>query len=80
MYSGIILADFHEMHFKKSHRKQKCFCIFLQSTHQVDTKNVVQCYKDFFGNFNALKTNCVWCMSLKVTSLEQLSVAEFRDE
>ena len=32
--------------------------IFLQSTHQVDRKNGVECYKDFFGYFNALKTNC----------------------
>jgi hypothetical protein len=44
---------------KKSHReKKKNFCIFFQSTHQVDMKNGVECYKDFFGYFNALKTNC----------------------
>ena len=33
------------------------FCIFLQSTHQVGMKNVVKCYKEFFGHFNALKTH-----------------------
>ena len=31
------------------------FCIFLQSTHQVDMKNVVECWKDFFAYFNALE-------------------------
>ena len=34
-------------------------CIFFQSTHQVNMKNFVKCYKDFFGYFNALKTHCV---------------------
>ena len=38
--------------------KKIFFCIFLQSTHQVGIKNVVKCYKDFFGYFNALKTHC----------------------
>ena len=33
------------------------FFIFFQSTHQVGMKNVVKCYKDFFGYFNALKTH-----------------------
>ena len=41
---------------KKSHREKFFFCIFFQSTHQVGMKNVVKCYKDFFGYFNALKT------------------------
>ena len=31
------------------------FCIFLQSLHLVDIKNVVKCWKDFFGYFNALE-------------------------
>ena len=44
---------------KKSHREKKNFCIFFQSTHHVDMKNGVECYKDFFCYFNALKTNCV---------------------
>ena len=43
----------------KSHREKKFFLIFLQSIHQVDMKNVVKCYKDFFPYFKALKTNCV---------------------
>ena len=28
-------------------------------------KNGVECYKDFFPYFKALKTNCVWCNGLK---------------
>ena len=39
--------------------KKKNFCIFFQSTHQVGMKNVVKCYKDVFGYFNALKTHGV---------------------
>ena len=39
---------------KKRHRE--IFCIFLQSTHQVDMKNVVECWKEFFAYFNALET------------------------
>ena len=30
-----------------------------KATHQVGMNNVVKCYKDFFGYFNALKTHCV---------------------
>ena len=41
---------------KKSHREKKKFCIFLQSTHQVDMKNVVECPGEFFAYFNALET------------------------
>ena len=33
-------------------------CIFLESPHQVDMKNVVKFYKHFFWYFNALKTHC----------------------
>ena len=43
---------------KKTTVKKKIFCIFFQFTHQVSMKNGVECYKDFFGYFNALKTNC----------------------
>ena len=45
------------MDLKKSH----CdfFLIFLQSTHQVDLKNIVECYKDFFAYFNDLETYSV---------------------
>ena len=39
----------------KSHR-EIFFCICLQSLHQVDMKNVVNCLKDGFGYFNALET------------------------
>jgi hypothetical protein len=38
---------------------KKIFCTFFQSTHQVDMKNVDECYKHFFGYFNALETNGV---------------------
>ena len=41
----------------KSHRENSISCRFLESPHQVDMKNVVQCYKHFFGYFNALETN-----------------------
>ena len=43
---------------KKKPPWKKIFCIFFQSTHQVGMKYGVECYKDFFGYFNALKTNC----------------------
>ena len=33
--------------------------IFLQSPHQVDMKNVVECQKEFFAYFNALETRGV---------------------
>ena len=42
----------------KSHCENSISCIFLESPHQVDMKNVVKCYKHFFCYFNALKTNC----------------------
>ena len=38
---------------------KKKICIFFQSTHQVGMKNVVKCYKHFFGYFNALETHSV---------------------
>ena len=40
---------------KKATVKKKN-CIFFQSTHQVGMKNVVECYKDFFGYFNTRET------------------------
>ena len=40
---------------KKSHR-EICFCIFLQSNHQVDMKNVGEYQKYLFAYFNALET------------------------
>ena len=42
----------------KSHRENSISCIFLESPHQVDMKNVVKCYKQFFCYFNTLKTHC----------------------
>jgi hypothetical protein len=38
---------------------KKKICKFFQSTHQVGMKNIVECYKEFFGYFNALETNGV---------------------
>ena len=56
----------------KSHRENSISCIFLESPHQVGMKNVVKCYKHFFGYFNALKThgdkdmkNCQVCHNRK---------------
>ena len=43
---------------KKSHREKKKFCIFFQSPHQVDMKNVVECPREFIAYFNALETTC----------------------
>ena len=43
----------------KSHRENSISCIFLESPHQVDMKNIVKCYKHFFCYLNALKTHCV---------------------
>ena len=47
---------------------KKIVCIFFQSTHQVDMKNVIECYKDFFGYFKALETHSV--LQPKKLSLE----------
>ena len=41
----------------KSHCENSISSIFLESPHQVDMKNIVKCYKHFFGYFNALKTH-----------------------
>ena len=48
------------------------FCIFFQSTHHVDIKNGVECYKDFFFYFNALKTNCVNAPLIKTHAISAL--------
>ena len=61
------------MHLKRDKvdlKKTPCknfFCIFFQSTHQVDMKNVVCCYEDFFGYFNALETHSDKTKFLKQT-------------
>ena len=44
----------------KSHR-EIFFCIFLQSPHQVDMKNVVKCYKDYS---NTLESQCIFTICL----------------
>ena len=41
----------------KSHRENSISFIFLESTHQVDMKNVVKSSKHFFGYFNTLETH-----------------------
>ena len=41
----------------RSHRENSISFIFLESPHQVGMKNIVKCYKHFFGYFNALKTH-----------------------
>ena len=40
----------------KSHFEIIFFCIFLQSTYQVDMKNVVDYQREFFAYFNAVET------------------------
>ena len=49
------------MHFKTAKVDFKkaieiFFCIFFQSTHQIDMKNVIECWKEFFAYSNALET------------------------
>ena len=41
--------------------------IFLESSHQVDMKNVVKSSKHFFGYFNTLETHSVYCLKLRVS-------------
>ena len=43
---------------KINHRKKIFFCIFFQSLHQVDMKNIVGCPREFIAYFNALETTC----------------------
>ena len=43
---------------KKNTGEKFCFCIFFQSPHQVDMKNVVECPREFIAYFNALETTC----------------------
>ena len=50
----------------KRHRENSIYCIFLESPHQVDMKNVVKCCKHFFAYFNALKTVCDALPMMKV--------------
>ena len=41
----------------KSHRENPISFIFLESSHQVDMKNVIKSSKHFFGYFNTLETH-----------------------
>ena len=41
---------------KKKPSRNLFFLPFLQSTHQVDMKNVVECPREFFAYFNDLET------------------------
>ena len=41
----------------KSQRENSISFIFLESTHQVDMKNVAKTFKHIFGYFNALETH-----------------------
>ena len=59
---------------KKSHREKKNFCIFFQSPHQVDMKNVVECPREFIAYFNALETTCG-----QFTPLSSFSVPQTRN-
>ena len=42
---------------QKYARNLICFCIFLQSPHKVDMKNIFKGCKDFFVYFNTLETH-----------------------
>jgi hypothetical protein len=44
------------------------FYIFLQSSYQVDMKNVVECQKESFAYFNALKTYSVQTTGEKLST------------
>ena len=47
------------MHLKTDKVNKKnmiFFCIFLQSPHQVDMKNIVECPREFYADSNALET------------------------
>ena len=42
---------------QKANMKMRFLAYFLQSSHQVDMKNVVKCCKDLLGYFNTLETH-----------------------
>ena len=62
---------------KKKQPRKKKFCIFFQSPHQVDTKNVVECPREFFAYFNALETYspdiCILCLDWRGRFWKRLS-------
>ena len=41
----------------ESHRENSISCIFLESPHKVDMKNVAKSFKHFFGHFTTLETH-----------------------
>ena len=41
----------------KGHPENSVSCIFLESSHQVDMKNIVKSCEHFFGYFNTLETH-----------------------
>ena len=51
---------------KKSHREKNFFCIFFQSPHQVDMKNVFKCPRELIAYFNALETTCALVFILAI--------------
>ena len=63
---------------KKSHREKIIFCIFFQSSHQVDMKNVVESPRESFAYFNALETRGGTCLGHFWTVLD--SSGQFSSE
>ena len=51
----------------KSHRENSISFMFLESSHQVDKKNVVKSSKHFFGYFNTLETQCFMYFILDIS-------------
>ena len=58
---------------------KKFFLHIFQSTHQVGTKNVVECYKEFFGYFNALETNGEYIGIEKISAKECIALQKALD-
>jgi hypothetical protein len=54
----------------------------LQSHHQVDMKNVVECQKEFFAYFNALKTysELYDCLLLGIQTAQALIKRTLKDK
>ena len=61
----------------KSHREDSISYVFLESPHQVHMKNVVKCYKHFFGYFNALKTHCDAALNLRITTVVKVQLVNW---
>ena len=52
--------------YLKKHLWKFIFCIFLQSTHQVDMENVVKSCKHIFEYLNTLETHSVTHVKMSV--------------